>query len=253
MTPPIRILYVDDDELQLRAFVRSIRREPYAVRVSSDPRDALGLLTEEPVEILVSDYRMPGMNGIEFFERAQPLVPGACRILLTAHAEFDTAVDAINRVGVSRFVQKPWSPHDLRETLRQSAERVQLERENARLNDLLRTQNEALARVNQDLEELVHMRTKALLDGLVLALDYRDTETQWHSRRVSEYSALLATTLGLSAQQLRDIEWGALLHDIGKIGIPDHILLKPARLTEGEWEIMRLHPRTVAPRIRPAF
>ena len=200
------------------------------------------MLAEEPADILVSDYRMPSMNGIEFLERASVVAPSATRILLTAHTEFETALDAINRVSVSRFVQKPWSPDDLRMTLREEADRVYLRRENARLERLLRSQNSALERVNRDLEHLVHVRTKAVLDGLVLALDYRDTETRWHSRRVAEYSALLAARLGLSGQLLRDIEWGGLLHDVGKIGIPDNILLKPTGLTAAEWETMRLHP-----------
>ncbi len=242
MTAHLRVLYVDDEPLQLRAFSRSLRREPYEVVVSTDPRQALMDLALKPADILVSDWKMPGLNGIEFLEQAQALVPDAPRILITAHAELDTVLDAINRVSVSRFVRKPWTPAELRQTMRQTAEKVVLQRENARLNELLLAKTQALEEVNQRLEELVHSRTTALLDGLVLALDYRDTETQWHSRRVAEYSALLAETLGLSGQVLRDVEWGALLHDIGKIGIPDHILLKPAKLSEAEWEVMRLHP-----------
>jgi HD-GYP domain-containing protein (c-di-GMP phosphodiesterase class II) len=97
--------------------------------------------------------------------------------------------------------------------------------------------------MNHALNSLVDSRTTSILDGLISALDLRDTETQWHSRRVSLYARRLGAELGIKGEDLLDVEYGALLHDVGKIGIPDSILRKPAALTEEEWSIMRMHPR----------
>jgi putative nucleotidyltransferase with HDIG domain len=96
--------------------------------------------------------------------------------------------------------------------------------------------------MNGRLEEMVRARTQALLEGLIAALDYRDAETQWHSRRVSLYARRLAEQLGLLEPELTVIEHGALLHDIGKIGVRDRVLLKPGPLTAEEWTEMRRHP-----------
>jgi HD-GYP domain-containing protein (c-di-GMP phosphodiesterase class II) len=98
--------------------------------------------------------------------------------------------------------------------------------------------------LNKGLEKLVEERTTNLLDGMVAVLDYRDTETQWHSRRVSRFTKRIAQVLGVTdAHTLRTIEMGALLHDIGKIGVRDAVLLKPGPLDQDEWVEMREHPR----------
>src|SRR5256885_2172822 len=100
------------------------------------------------------------------------------------------------------------------------------------------------AELNKGLEKLVQERTTNLLDGMVAVLDYRDTETQWHSRRVSRFTRRIAEELGVSDERdLRTIEMGSLLHDIGKIGVRDAVLLKPGPLDQEEWVEMREHPR----------
>ena len=96
--------------------------------------------------------------------------------------------------------------------------------------------------INLRLEEMVRHRTQALLEGLIAALDYRDAETQWHSRRVSLYARRLAEALHITEPELTIIEHGALLHDIGKIGVRDRVLLKPGPLTNDEWSEMKRHP-----------
>jgi putative nucleotidyltransferase with HDIG domain len=243
MTFRPRFLYVDDEPTLLSAFERVFRREGVEVVTTGDPRKALELLAEGGFHVVASDYQMPEMDGLAFLERATEIEPDLPKILITGHADFDTAVSAINRARVYRFITKPWKPRDVRRTFAQAAEQVRLTRENARLGQLIAEQNAELERINRDLEHRVHDRTKNVLDGLVLALDYRDTETQWHSRRVSEYAGHLAGTLGIEDDARADVEWGALLHDVGKIGIPDHILLKPGPLTEDEWVTMRKHPK----------
>ncbi|HVE82308.1 MAG TPA: HD domain-containing phosphohydrolase, partial [Myxococcales bacterium] len=169
-------------------------------------------------------------------------VPDAVRMLLTAASDFKVASEAVNRGEVYRLLGKPWTMSELIASVRQAVEHHHLVSENKRLTREVAAKNEALTSVNHNLEKLVIERTNGLLDGMISALDYRDTETQWHSRRVALYSRRIAGELGISGEQLEIVEQGALLHDIGKIGVRDSILLKPGPLTPDEWVEMKLHP-----------
>ena len=152
------------------------------------------------------------------------------------------ALQAVNAGEVFRIISKPWHQQELLSTVQQAAEAARLRSENERLTAEVQRQNERLREVNTRLEEMVQQRTQALLEGLIAALDYRDAETQWHSRRVSLYARRLAEALGMTEPDLTVIEHGALLHDIGKIGVRDLVLLKPGPLTSEEWNEMRRHP-----------
>jgi len=182
------------------------------------------------------------MNGIELLSNARRIQPDTRRLLVSGHADFDSALDAINEVGVDRLLTKPWDIDELRGAIRGSAERAFLQRENRRMTTELRRRSEELAAINQRLDALVEERTTNLLDGLVSALDMRDSETRWHSRRVGRYARRLAEALGIAGRDLDDIERGATLHDIGKIGVRDAVLLKPGPLDDREWVEMKRHP-----------
>jgi HD-GYP domain-containing protein (c-di-GMP phosphodiesterase class II) len=122
-----------------------------------------------------------------------------------------------------------------------AADHVSLLRENARVHEELRRKNKELARMNRHLDSMLEERTSNLLDSLVSALDLRDSETQWHSRRVGLYARRLGAELGIGGKDLDDIERGSILHDIGKIGVRDAVLLKPGPLNEEEWVEMKRH------------
>ncbi|HZH02509.1 MAG TPA: HD domain-containing phosphohydrolase, partial [Myxococcaceae bacterium] len=149
---------------------------------------------------------------------------------------------AVNRIEVFRLLSKPWTYGDLTSAVRQAFEHYRLVEENDRLNHELSRANGELRQVNKHLEARVVERTNGLLEGLVSALDYRDTETQWHSRRVALFARTIAEASGVTGTELEVVEQGALLHDIGKIGVRDSILLKPGPLTPEEWKEMKLHP-----------
>lgn len=237
-----RVLILDDDPIIIRALARIIEGQGFEVVSFLDPDEALADLQAHPAHLIISDYMMPGMNGVEFLVRARRLCPDAPRLLLTALSDFRVAMDAVNNGEIYRLLSKPWTQIDLVGTVKQAFEYGELRRQNARLNQLVQQQNGELQRINRNLERLVQERTNNLLEGMIAALDYRDTETQWHSRRVSMYAKRLAQELGLSGQALFDVEVGALLHDVGKIGVRDSVLLKPGPLGEAEWEEMRQHP-----------
>ena len=238
-----RVLYVDDEPGLCRAFARLFREdERLDVRTVSTPEEAIALLGKEGFDVIVSDLRMPGMSGIELLAVARKRAPDARRLLVSGYADFESALDAINEVGVDRLLTKPWQNDEVRSAIQAAASVARLERENVRMNEELRRRTAELERMNQHLDALVEERTSNLLDGLVSALDLRDSETQWHSRRVGRYARRLAREMGIEGRELDDIERGATLHDIGKIGVRDAVLLKPSPLDEKEWAEMRRHP-----------
>ena len=234
-----RILLVDDDVLILQALSRILESEGYEVVAYDNPLEAIN---EKDYVAVITDFMMPGMNGIELLSAIRKSNPQAVRVLLTAAGDFKIASEAVNRGEVYRLLGKPWAIPDLTSCVRQAIEHYHLVEENARLSKELAGKNEELTRINRNLEGIVVERTNGLLEGMISALDYRDTETQWHSRRVSLYSRRIAQQIGLAGNDLDVVEQGALLHDIGKIGVRDSILLKPGPLTPDEWAEMRLHP-----------
>ncbi|HVO21862.1 MAG TPA: HD domain-containing phosphohydrolase [Anaeromyxobacter sp.] len=237
-----RVLIVDDDELILKALSRILESVGYEPRCYLTPEEALGAIEGEAPVVIISDYMMPTMDGVAFLKAARARLPGAVRILCTAAEDFRVALQAVNTGEVFRIIAKPWHQTELLNTVQQAAEAARLRRENERLTAEVQRQNGQLREVNLRLEEMVQQRTQALLEGLIAALDYRDAETQWHSRRVSLYARRLAEALGMGEPEVTVIEHGALLHDIGKIGVRDLVLLKPGPLTSEEWTEMRRHP-----------
>src|SRR6202171_2235660 len=239
-----RLLVVDDEAPILHALQRTFEAAGYDVTACGDPAEALDRLKEKPYQVLSADYMMPGMSGAEVLAPAKALQPETARILPPAARVFSAAADPINNGEISRILPKPWNRVELLGTVRQAFDTYALRERNRQLTAIVQSQNAELAALNRGLEKLVEERTTNLLDGMVAVLDYRDTETQWHSRRVSRFTRRIAGQLGVrEAHELRTIEMGSLLHDIGKIGVRDAVLLKPGPLDSDEWIEMREHPR----------
>lgn len=236
-----RILFVDDDDLILRAFARDMNDTDIELTLARSGREGIKALTQKRFNIVIADFQMPGMDGISFLEEVANLSPDAVRILISGRADFNMAIDVINRVGLFNFIPKPWEPYALRDIIRRAMEHHAITLENRRLSTLLGDKCDELSHLARRLEQDVQERTSHLLFGLVSALDLRDTDTQWHSRRVAAYAKRLAEALGIEGNELLAVERGALLHDVGKIGVSDAILLKPGKLTEEEWVQMRKH------------
>jgi putative nucleotidyltransferase with HDIG domain len=237
---PFRALYVDDEELLLRTMARALSSRVHLETVSNSAEAVARVRTGE-YQLVIADLVMPRYSGIEVLRAAREANPDTVRVLISAGRDFETAVAAVNGVGIYRYLTKPWDTPQLHEAVDSALALLEVRAENDRLKRDLRARNQSLEDLNRALDRQVAERTASLLQGLISALDLRDTETQSHSRRVALYARRLAEELGLAPLECLEIERGALLHDIGKIGVSDTILLKPAKLTDEEWVEMRKH------------
>jgi putative nucleotidyltransferase with HDIG domain len=236
---PEKFLVVDDDETITEAIARVLRSMGYDAVTHVDPLEAA---KETDFDLVITDFMMPHLSGVELLHRLKERNPGAVRLLITAANDFKVAMKAVNEGEVFRLLPKPWSLADLRSAIQQAVDYRRVLEDNKRLTRELAQRNAQLVELNHTLEEQVVERTSGLLEGMIRALDYRDTETQWHSWRVARFTRRLAEAMGIQGEQLVKIEQGALLHDIGKIGVRDAILLKPGPLTPEEWVEMKKHP-----------
>jgi YesN/AraC family two-component response regulator len=152
------ILVVDDEEDVRRALVRVLRREGYEIVAASSGPEALALLQRSSIDIIVTDQMMPEMTGLEFLVEAKRVQPSAIRIILTGYADFEVVKAAINDAEIYRFLTKPWDDDDLRLTLRQAAHRIQLERDNARLENTVREHETRLRELERAHPGITHVK-----------------------------------------------------------------------------------------------
>jgi len=237
-----KVLFVDDRSVIQRSFKRTISRIETDTVVISDIQAALEALRKNDFAVvLAGDGKDYGTIGLNFLEEARHIAPDTIRIFISGKSDMDSTVKAINKIGLFSFIVMPWDPNELRDNVRRACDRYSLKLENQKLGELLHEKAGELKHLARNLERKVQDRTTSLLLGLNAALDLRDTETQVHSRRVALYARRIAQELDFSKEEILTIERGSLLHDIGKIGVSDTILLKPGKLTDEEWVEMRKH------------
>jgi two-component system, response regulator RpfG len=244
--PQLRVLasarntvMVVDDQSTGRAILEQVIRsldERVAVEGFARPIDAVVWATRHVSDLVLVDYMMPEMDGIEFVKRLRAL-PGYEHVpivMVTVHDDRKVRYAALD-AGITDFLTKPV---DARECLARCRNLLTLRRQQLALEDRKRL----LEHMVEDATREVREREKETLLRLARAGEFRDGETGNHLIRMSRYSRLIADRIGLDLDEAETVELAAPLHDIGKIGIPDHILLKPAKLDESEWQIMRRHP-----------
>ncbi|MBX9696148.1 MAG: response regulator [Cyanobacteria bacterium] len=225
-----KILVVDDEVANLRLLKRVLNKD-YDVLEAGSGQEGLDLLKNETVSLIITDQRMPGMTGVEMLEESLSVRPQAIKILLTGYTDVQALIDAINEGHVYKYIPKPWDPDELKLTVKRALESYELKEYNQQLLVDLKF-------AMSELEELSMGTIRALADALDAKCDY----TSGHSLRVSRVAVLIGKQIGLGEEELRDVELGGILHDIGKIGVPESILWKPSSLTTEEREIMAKHP-----------
>lgn len=218
------VLFVDDDPVVLHRFRIQFRKQ-FAITVAQNPLAAIDLLKNGMrYDVIVSDIMMPGMNGMEFLAHAKTLSPFSTRIALTGHADLELVAETVNQGHVYKFLTKPCKTERLGAAIADAA-------------------NYAMQRQYNDDD---------FSQNLLAALSFRNLETSRHVERVGYVSSLLARALGRNEDDIRMLRAAAPLHDIGKIGIPDAILLKPGSLSDEEYAIMKKHSRIGAEMLQRA-
>jgi response regulator RpfG family c-di-GMP phosphodiesterase len=209
----------------------------YQVIVTTQPQVGLDILKQQPVHIVLADQGVADLTGLDFLTRISAEYAESVRLLFTGDANIKAVIEALNSGKIYRYITKPWAPDDLQAVLRQAAQHHDLLSRCSQLALQLRAADDALRTANAATVGAY----EATLEAWLRALELRDRQTDGHSRRVSEMAVQLAQAMGMEEEQLQQVRRGALLHDIGKVGIPDSILIKPGPLTEEEWAIMKRH------------
>lgn len=237
-----RVLIVDDESSICMLLRERLALDGYDCQCCASGKDALVALAGSAFDMLISDFRMPGLSGLDLLREVRAKYPRTVFLMATGENDIHVAIEAMKQ-GAADYLLKPFQMDAVTASVVRALEKKRLELE--------------LENYRQRLEEMVGQRTKQLqaamkrieltydetLEALGAALDLRDNETAGHSRRVSLYCLEIARATGCSADQLKQIARGAYLHDIGKIGTPDAILLKPGKLAEEETAVMQTHAR----------
>lgn len=254
ITSNSEILVVDDEPLIREILVRKLSDTGYKVTQADNGIAALEIMADKPFPLVLSDIMMPRMDGLEFLKSLKLLHPDTAVVMITAVSNVNIAIEAL-REGAFDYILKPFNLEEIVLSLRNAQEKRRLILENrmyqnqleeivkdqtSEIRGLLSLEQHKTSELNKALEE-IQVTYNTTLETLSTALDYRDNETEGHSQRVAKYSLEIANVLHLQKEEKETLARGAILHDIGKIGIPDSILLKPARLTDAEWSTMRNH------------
>lgn len=248
------ILVVDDEPLIREIIIRKLSEFGYIATPVENAFEALNKMREKSYPLVLSDIMMPGMDGIELLKRLRSLYPDTAVVMITAVSNVNIAIEAL-REGAYDYLIKPFNFEEVVLSVKNAFERRDLilenrlyqkhlealvENQTSEIRQLLSKEQERSSELNKALEE-IQITHDATIDALSAALDYRDNETEGHSQRVVRYSLEIGKVLGLERRNLEVLARGTLLHDIGKIGVPDSILWKPGKLTDEEWVEMRKH------------
>ncbi len=248
------ILVVDDEPIIRDILIRKLSSTGYKPVVVENAFEALDRMREKPFPVILSDIMMPGIDGIELIKKVRILYPDTAVVMITAVSNANAAIEALKH-GASDYLIKPFNLEEIVISIENALEKRRLIIENrgyqehleeivkvqtAEIRGLLSVEQQKTAQLNKALTE-IEVTYNTTLEALLTALDYRDNATEGHSQRVVRYSNEIGMALGLSNDELRTLAQGTLLHDIGKIGVPDSILRKQSELTAEEWVEMRKH------------
>lgn len=254
--PPIStILLVDDEANILSSLRRLFRSEGFQTLTAESGKAGLEILEKHTVDLVISDMRMPEMDGARFLEHVRSQWPETIRILLTGYADVTAIMQAINRGEIYRYLTKPWDDNDILLNVRQALTHKELEREKRRLLQITQRQNEELAQLNSTLEKKVEERTRDLQRAhseLVVSneklrnnfltsikvfsnlIEMRGARLAGHSRRVADLSMRIARKMNLPAGEVQEIFIAGMLHNLGKIGFSDELLAIPMTLMKAQ-------------------
>jgi putative nucleotidyltransferase with HDIG domain len=235
-----RVLAVDDEAAARKLLSIILGPPAFRCTTAGNGEEALAALQREPFDAVISDLQMPGISGMELLTQVRRRFPHVAFLVTTGVDDVDVGVQAM-RWGADDYLVKPLQENVVIGSLERALHKQQLEIEVENYREHLEEMvAERTAQVQAALQK-IECSYEDTLQALGAAIDLRDSETAGHSQRVCRYAQEMARALGLSYGELRTIARGAYLHDIGKLGIPDGILLKPGPLGPDEWKVMQEH------------
>jgi response regulator RpfG family c-di-GMP phosphodiesterase len=259
-----KVLFVDDEENIITSLKRLVRKQPLQCFFATSAEEGLAILQREKMDVIISDMRMPNMNGAEFLTKCKEHWPKTMRVLLTGHADIGATITALNRGGIYRYLSKPWDDQELLETIEQGLRIGRLEREKLSLLLLTKQQNEKLLKFNEELERRVVARTEEIKQTSdMLELVYQQLQDSYsnfiklfssviasrknldksQSKHVADLARKLSTGLNLPADEIKAIFHAGLLMDLGKLNLSDEILQLPEERIATEYKAMfERHP-----------
>jgi putative two-component system response regulator len=227
-------LIVDDEPRLRQVLMHLMRNDGFSCVEAANGEEALVHLEQHPISLVMSDLRMPKMDGLDLLRHTRARWPDVAVVMITAVADVDVAVSCL-AIGAMDYLTKPFHLEEVRARVAQALEKRRLVIENRGYHESLQ---EKVAVQARRLEELF----LASIQSLAEALEVKDPYTRGHSIRVSHYSVVIAKELGLDGEMLRQVELGGHVHDIGKIGVREEVLNKPGKLTDAEYEHIMTHP-----------
>ncbi|MFO0728100.1 MAG: response regulator [Myxococcota bacterium] len=236
-----RLLVVDDDEAVRQIVAEILKDEGYEPTTADSADEALSIMRLERFPLVITDIKMPDRDGLSFLKDLRSEFPDAAVVMMTGYGQVESAVEAL-KCGASDYLTKPIRVNHLAAAVLRALDRRRMVLET---NQYQRSLEGAVEEKTYALERAYHEISETYritLESLVTALDAREAETGSHSQRVVRFSLAIGDRMGIVGIEREHLARGALLHDIGKIGVPDHILLKPGKLTEEEWVEMKKHP-----------
>lgn len=246
-TTPGRVLVVDDDPSTLRTLARLLKLNGYECATASSADEARAVMSQDNVTLVLSDVDMPGESGIELLESLVAQHPDTATVMVTGIDDRELAERAL-RLGAYGYVIKPFETNEILINVSNALRRRQLEIENREHRELLeakvRERTGHLWNALRELEQAqegLRVSHGRMIERLALAAEFRDMETIGHLRRMTRYVELLAERAGMEEAEVRTLGVAALMHDVGKAGVPSEILLKPGKLTETEFARVKEH------------
>lgn len=241
------IMVVDDEKMittTLSTMFKVMLKEN--VIVYNDANQALESeeLKDNRVDLIISDFLMPKMNGLEFLKNVKEKSPDTVSILLTGYADKENAIKSINEVGLYYYLEKPWNNNDMIKVVKNGLEKKKLVDGLKGKYQELEESNREISRLYELLKHDYNMETEStrnLIITLANVIEAKDRYTDGHTRRVGAISRKLGERLGLDEERLNQLEIAGIVHDIGKVGVPESILNKPGKLTDEEYDIIKKH------------
>ncbi len=236
------ILIADDEEMIRELMCATLGKEGYICHQASNAEEGFAIMKTEPIDIAFLDIMMPGRSGVELLKESKMLKPEMIVLMITAMNDMDTALSCIH-LGAEDYITKPFNLDRVLLIARNATEKQRLIRDNREYQANLELKVQEQTEVIRTAMGEINLAYEHTLTALIRALDAREKEVGSHSERVMAYTLLLAREVGIDETDRAAMAKGALLHDIGKIGISDNILLKPGILDKDEWLIMKQHPQ----------